>query len=157
MTHKTEAARKAAKIESKRKYCLAHPDRRKASKLKWYLANRERWNEYAKTRRKKFPKEVAAAVKDWTIRNRAVLNAKKSKRMAARRGAMPKWANEFFIEEIYDLAKLRTKALGIKYHVDHIVPLKSDRVCGLHVENNLRVIPAVANISKLNRHWPDMP
>ena len=77
--------------------------------------------------------------------------------MARRKQAMPAWANEFFIEEIYDLARLRTKYLGIKHSVDHIVPMTSRLVCGLHVEHNLRVIPHVQNISKLNRHWPGMP
>ena len=66
----------------------------------------------------------------------------------------PKWANEFFIEEAYRLAAMRTKMLGYKWHVDHIVPLKSKLVCGLHVENNLRVIPAKDNLIKGNRSWP---
>lgn len=74
--------------------------------------------------------------------------------------ATPKWANQFFIEEIYDLAARRTaiKAGGIeRWSVDHIVPIISKIVCGLHVENNLRVIPASENSVKGNRFWPDMP
>jgi hypothetical protein len=71
--------------------------------------------------------------------------------------ATPAWANKFFITEAYHLAKLREKICGGKWHVDHIVPLKSAIVCGLHVENNLRVIPGAENSVKGNRHWPDMP
>ena len=77
--------------------------------------------------------------------------------MAARKNATPKWANEFFIEEIYDLARLRTKHLGVKHSVDHIVPMTSGIVQGLHCEHNLRVVRHVENISKKNRWWPDMP
>ncbi|MDP3937669.1 MAG: hypothetical protein Q8R92_05985 [Deltaproteobacteria bacterium] len=77
-------------------------------------------------------------------------------RSAVTRGA-PAWANSFFIEEIYDLARRRTEATGYEWHVDHIVPLRSKTVCGLHVEHNLRVIPKAVNLSKGNRHWPDMP
>lgn len=76
---------------------------------------------------------------------------------AAKLLATPAWANRFFITEIYDLAFRRERAFGVKMHVDHIVPLKHPLVCGLHCEYNLRVISALANLAKSNRHWPDMP
>jgi hypothetical protein len=108
----------------------------------------------------------------WTAKNREKLRAKceewrkanlhkDSARSARQRledsRATPKWANRFFIEEIYDLAQKRTQATGFPWHVDHIIPLRSKKVCGLHVEHNLQVIPATHNIAKGNRHWPDMP
>jgi 5-methylcytosine-specific restriction endonuclease McrA len=78
------------------------------------------------------------------------------KYQAKKRLATPAWANDFFIEEIYHLAELRTKLLGIPHEVDHVIPLQSDVVCGLHVENNLQVITRDENIRKSNTTWPGM-
>jgi len=64
--------------------------------------------------------------------------------------ATPAWANGFFISEAYELAQLRTKITGIPWEVDHIIPVKSNHVCGLHVEHNLQVVPASWNRSKKN-------
>jgi hypothetical protein len=78
-------------------------------------------------------------------------------RQASKLKATPAWINQFFVGEIYDLAELRTKAIGFKWQVDHIVPLQSKLVCGLHWEINLQVLPEGVNKSKGNRWWPDMP
>ena len=74
------------------------------------------------------------------------------KRRAALRNAIPAWANEQAILDIYRECRNHPD-----HHVDHIVPLVSKIVCGLHCEANLRIIPAVENYSKNNRRWPDMP
>ena len=82
-------------------------------------------------------------------------SAKQAKRIAMKKRAMPLWANLFFVSEAYDLAKRRTAATGFKWEVDHIVPLKHDDFCGLHVEHNLQVIPATWNRAKNNEVWPE--
>ena len=103
------------------------------------------------------PEKAKSSVALWAKTNPHKVNSIHNKRRATKISATPAWANAFFIEEIYDLAQRRTKATGFKWHVDHTVPLQSKVVCGLHVHNNLQVIPAVENYSKGNRHWPDMP
>jgi hypothetical protein len=119
-----------------------HPDKSKLYNARWRAKNRE----YNKKRAAKWSKDNP----DRCCIKRAARDALKIK-------ATPSWAIGFFIEEAYRLAALRTKMLGYKWHVDHIVPLRSKLVCGLHVHNNLAVVPAVINIAKGNRHWPDMP
>lgn len=93
----------------------------------------------------------------WRRTNGAVLAAARVRRRAAEIKATPSWANPFFVREVYALAALRSKMFGFAWHVDHIVPLRSKLVCGLHVEYNLQVIPAADNMTKSNRTWPDKP
>lgn len=59
----------------------------------------------------------------------------------------PIWADLIKIKEIY-------KKCPINYHVDHIVPLQGELVCGLHVENNLQYLTATQNIEKSNKFIP---
>jgi len=66
----------------------------------------------------------------------------------------PRWANMDKIREIYRERDRLTDVTGEPYHVDHIVPVVSRWVCGLHVENNLRAIPARENHRKVNKFTP---
>lgn len=137
----------------------------KARRIAWAAANRARTREIGResARRNMTPARSASAFSKWYAKTKVDgTYYKQVERVTRRRRlisehATPAWANNFFIEEIYDLAQLRTKATGIEWHVDHIVPLQSPIVCGLHVEQNMRVITAFENRSKRNRYWPDMP
>lgn len=103
----------------------------------WSAANREKTRAWKARWKKANPEAVAAF---------------SGKRRAALKNAIPAWANEQAILDIYRECRNHPN-----HHVDHIVPLVSKIVCGLHCEANLRIIPAVENYSKNNRRWPDMP
>lgn len=101
-----------------------------------------------------------AQMATWLAKNMDVHNAGEAKRHAQKLKATPAWAEDEYeqlvIVEMYDLARRKTELTGIIWHVDHIVPLQSKRVCGLHCMANLRVITKAENCSKQNRFWPDM-
>ncbi len=45
-----------------------------------------------------------------------------------------------------------SRLTGVPHDVDHVIPLQSDVVCGLHVESNLRVILSRDNKIKSNKY-----
>ena len=87
-------------------------------------------------------------------RNKSKYVAKDAKRHAAKMERTPSWANNQLIDAYYKEAKRLEELTGIKFHVDHIIPLQGELVSGLHVETNLQLLPAHENIGKSNRFDP---
>lgn len=61
------------------------------------------------------------------------------------------------MKQYYLIAGYLSRELGVLFSVDHVVPLKSDFVCGLHAQTNMSILPAAWNAKKGNRSWPGMP
>lgn len=170
--HRTPEARKAAdKAKAKRyrdknyqasldrnnAWRHANPDKVSARRAKWNAENHWRMKGYSDKWRLANPDKVRIRGQNWRANNPGKVAERGMRRYAQKVNATVSWANDWIMEEIYDLAVRRTSATGVEWQVDHIVPLCSPLVCGLHVEHNLQVITALENRSKGNRYWPDMP
>lgn len=101
--------------------------------------------------------ERRRARKTWKLRNpeAAQVSANAWKRRA--RDASPPWLTldqKAEIASIYAKARAMTKLSGVKHVVDHIVPLRSPEVCGLHVPWNLQILTHTDNCAKSNKLLP---
>lgn len=143
--------------ETARAYRLVHAAEIRARTKRWVAANREKARNYSREWARKNRVAERERSRKWYAANPQWSAAKTQWRQAQKLRATPCWANREEMQKFYAEAAQLTRATGIEWQVDHIVPLKSPLVSGLHVQNNLRVIPAAVNIAKSNRYWPDMP
>ena len=98
--------------------------------------------------------EKRRARSDYKDRNVDVVRADTSVRKRRHREATPKWLTKeerLQMRELYVQARKLTAVTGERYVVDHIVPLRGESVCGLHVPWNLRVITQDENLKKSNK------
>lgn len=125
--------------------------KRRAIQNKWRAENREKSLQSGKNWRDKNPEKVKENDRRWRKNNSIKLADFYKKRSENKKRATPGWANLEKIEAKYFLAKRLSEVTGIKHSVDHFIPLLSPVVCGLHCENNLRVIALEDNIKKYNK------
>ena len=124
----------------------------KEKKHEWYQANREQVIERAAVR----PAEIKRRYRNaWKQNNLLQIRADTKARRRKHRQATPPWLSrkqKSEIRQLYQIAITMTKTTGEQYVVDHIIPLRSDIVCGLHVPWNLRVVTQEENLKKSNKH-----
>lgn len=106
-------------------------------------ANKESFKDRAKARKEGDPVR-------WSLLERA----RKQKRRAQRIHAYPLWDREKTNRHMLSLTalcRILELVTGEAWHVDHMYPLRNSEVCGLHVWNNLQVLPARLNTQKRNQ------
>ena len=143
------------KNEYQRKWYQENAEQRKEYQRKKYQENAEKEMERQRKWRQENPEKAREGYRNYRQEKPEKVNAKNAKRRASKLQRTPCWLTEddlFMIKEAYALAKLRETATGFKWHVDHIVPLQSGVVSGMHVPTNLQVIPGALNCSKQN-NW----
>lgn len=122
----------------------------------WRKKNPEaRKNEYLKRKPKlgitrTFAEYVNDKRKNAKGRRATIFQYSHKRRTACTRQELTEF-DQFVISEACDLAQRREDVTGIKWHIDHIIPLHHPLASGLHNGYNLQVVPAAWNVKKGNR------
>lgn len=151
--------------ERRKEYLLKNTEELKRKRRLYYLKNKEekklKQREYNKhnkdiislKNRNKYKDnkdKFRLKTKEYRKNNPEKIRALNNKHRAKKKQAIPQWYNSKEVLYIYTLAQEK----GLE--VDHLVPLNSKHVCGLHVQDNLRCVSKELNRYKRNKYWPDM-
>lgn len=121
-------------------------EERKKSSIKWTAR-------FLKTDRGKALNAKNCA--KWRIENKEkynnIIKLAAAKRRAIFLNSIPHWLSDSSHSAIKKIYSSCPSGMA----VDHIVPLNSKLVCGLHVPWNLQYLSISENSSKGNRWWPD--
>lgn len=119
---------------------------------KWGKENKEkRLNADAKRKRSKYKNDLQYRAD--VMNQSASYRSRKIK-------AQPDWLSEEDLNKIgniYEVCAKVSVTTGKPHDVDHVVPLKGENICGLHVPWNLAIVPASLNRSKGNAFPCDFP
>ena len=129
----------------------------KERNARYYAENKEYFSEWAKGYRAEHGERLNENNREWSKENSDKRNALTAKRRAAKLQRTPAYTEtcpwqKFWLKEHYRTAKVLEEMTGVKYHVDHIIPLQGELVSGLHIAENLQVITAAENLSKHNSY-----
>lgn len=147
--------------QQSRQYYQTHQEALRASQQSRYKKLRDyylKYNqqyyqknvEYFRRHQQKFYQENIDYYVEYWQTNAAKYNSNSAKRRAALKQAIPRWADLDAIQMMYQECKLLCDSTGIPHEVDHIVPLQSDVVCGLHCVDNLQILSRFENRRKSN-------
>lgn len=141
-------------------------DRAQLSAARWRNDNRQKIKAYQQRHYWRNPDLHRTRARQWKDNNteRAKFNCQRWRKSnpgrnahkamlyeARKRRATPPWVDLKAIEAVYVACAELNASSGRKHHVDHIYPLCSPVMCGLHVPWNLQILPADVNQRKSNK------
>ena len=144
LQYKEKQKKYALRFESRPSYRLV----KRAKNKKYYQENieSERIRSIAKYNNLSDEKklEIKERKRRWHLEKKAHIKASKERRRQREKSILSK-TQLMTIAVFYNQSKRLSEIFGIKFHVDHIVPLNTG---GMHTPSNLQVVPAKINLAK---------
>lgn len=144
--------------KNNKKWSDANKETVAKSKNRYYLENRERILKKRAKYQVDNGESISAYKKEYAKLNRGKIAAWHKLGKERRNKRVPAWLTEddkWMISLAYEVAKERTEKYGVKFEVDHIIPLRGKFVSGLHVPSNIQVITQYENRLKSNSFNPE--
>lgn len=134
------------------RYRKENPGKLKAMQKRYYEENKEARIKNARDWVERNPERKRERQREWYAANPGMNAFYSSKWRKAAIQATPLWADLGAIRAVYQECARISEETGIPHHVDHFYPLRGKTVSGLHVVENLRIIPASENVRKHSKH-----
>lgn len=144
---------KERKRENDRLYALLNKDKIQTRSVYYRALNHDRVREQKQKYREENREKILENQKAWKKANKGKVLANVALRKMRKKNATPPWLTKEQkrqMREIYETAQTLRENLNEDFHVDHIIPITSPFVCGLHVPWNLQILLAEENIRKSN-------
>jgi len=142
------------RLEYAKSYREDNPEKIKESRKARYESNKESILAKNKEWRDSKPREYHNEyLRKWKSENRGKVVQSGKKRSIPMSKCLKLLGGRQIgvLNQFYNYASRISECIGIKHHVDHVLPLVGDGFTGLHVPWNLQVIPATINLRKGNR------
>ena len=148
------AAKNTEKIKAaQREYCTKNSKERIEKTKIWREKNVAYRKEYSANHYRENKQRILDAGRLRRSKQKDIEAAKAAFKRAEKNKRTPSWLSaedKRNMRKIYAFAAEMSRAYGFEWHVDHIYPLHGKLVSGLHVPDNLQVIPASINRQKSN-------
>jgi hypothetical protein len=131
----------------------ANPEKARQLSKKWERNNKEK--KYKNEQKWNQSYIGKLWLRNWRKSNNNKLNFRNRNRQARKNMRLPIWLTEedkLAMKLMYEFAHELSKETGIKYDVDHIIPLHGKNISGLHCPQNLQILKYIDNIKKGNRY-----
>lgn len=145
------------KIDTKvKKYAQENPEKVAEVREKTYLKKRSIYLEYKRNYYLKNKQHLSQKQQEWYLSNKHKAHAAVVKRKLFKKRATVLFADDVKIGRKYRTAHILSVLGNANYHVDHIIPLQGETVCGFHHEDNLQILRDYENRAKHNKYIPEI-